>query len=458
LGKRGLNFDGNDLVARFIAGTKWDALPEPVQRKVRMCMLDDLGATLVGILTPISRITAGYAVDTWSGDEATILLHGSKASAIGAAFANGYATNGIDIDDCAMYTKGHPGAQIFPTALAVAEKLGLGGQEMLTAMVVGYEIAHRAARCWHDHHQIYQACGSWGSVACAAVASNLLGLPPEQIKCALGIAEYHAPNLPMMRDVDHPAMVKHGIGWGAMTGIAAAEMAARGFTGVPSILSFEKYQDWVADIGQHYIMVDGVIWKKYACCAWAHPTLDATAMLVRKQGIKVEDIAHIRVEGFHEAVQLGTETPITTEEAQFNLAWPLAALLVDGEVGPDQMLEHRFDAPEIRAVAGKIELLESEEFTRLYRLAVQGDPRGKYASAVTIILKDGRQFGSGMVEGNIKYPQPGWDEQRVEEKFRWLTRCVLDQARTDEIVDMVWHFEEILAVRELTQIVAQRWS
>jgi len=85
LGKRGLNFDGNDLVARFIAGTKWDALPEPVQRKVRMCMLDDLGATLVGILTPISRITAGYAVDTWSGDEATILLHGSKASAIGAA-------------------------------------------------------------------------------------------------------------------------------------------------------------------------------------------------------------------------------------------------------------------------------------------------------------------------------------------------------------------------------------
>lgn len=149
-----MKLSGNDLVTRFIAGTKWDVLPEPVQRKVRMCMLDDLGATLVGTLTMISRITADYAMETWPGDEATIVLHG-KASAIGAAFANGYAANGFDIDDCALYTRGHPGAQVFPTALAISEKLGLGGREMLTAMVIGYEIAHRAARCWHNHHRVY---------------------------------------------------------------------------------------------------------------------------------------------------------------------------------------------------------------------------------------------------------------------------------------------------------------
>jgi len=76
---------------------------------------------------------------------------------------------------------------------------------------------------WHDHHAIYQACGSWGSVACAAVACHLLRLPQEQIKHALGIAEYHAPKLPMMWDIDHPAMVKHGIGWGAMNGIVSAQ-------------------------------------------------------------------------------------------------------------------------------------------------------------------------------------------------------------------------------------------
>ena len=331
--------NGNDLVAQFIADATWSTLPAPVQRKAHMALLDILGATLVGTLTPISRITTDYAVATWPGDEATILLHGRRVSAIGAAFANGYAANGIDIDDCALYTKGHPGAQLFPTALALAEKLGLGGSQMMTAIVVGYEVAHRTARMWHDHHAIYQACGSWGSVACAAVACHLLRLPPEQIKHALGIAEYHAPNLPMMRDIDHPTMVKHGIGWGAMNGIISAQLAQRGFTGIPSILSFERYRNWVADIGQNYIMTDGVIFKEYACCAWDHPALDAARGLVRQHDFEVGDIAHIRVEGFHETVRLGTKLPTTTEAAQFNLAWPLAVFLLDGEIGPDQILD-----------------------------------------------------------------------------------------------------------------------
>jgi 2-methylcitrate dehydratase PrpD len=233
-----------DLIAQFIVNITWEQLPETVQRKARMCLVDNFGGTLAGTLTRVSQIGADYAVTAWPGDAATILLSGKKASAIGAAFANGCASNGLDVDDSARYAYGHAGAQIFPTALAVAEARNLSGAQMLTGMVVGYEVAHRIGRCWHDSRAEYQACGSWGSVACAAVAAHLLGLPAEQVKHALGIAEYHAPNLPMMRDVDDPAMVKHGIAWGAMTGITAAELAARGFTGIPSLLSLEKYQDF----------------------------------------------------------------------------------------------------------------------------------------------------------------------------------------------------------------------
>ena len=215
-----------------------------------MCLVDNLGALLAGTLTRISQIGAEYAAITWPGDQATIVLHGKRASAIGAAFANGCAANGIDIDDSARYAYGHAGAQIFSTALAVAEARGLSGAQLLTGLVVGYEIAHRVGRCWHASRPVYQACGSWGSVVCAAVAAHLMGLTAEQVWHALGIAEYHAPNLPMMRDVDHPAMVKHGIEWAAMTGIISAELAERGFTGIPGILSFDEYQAWGQDIGQ----------------------------------------------------------------------------------------------------------------------------------------------------------------------------------------------------------------
>jgi 2-methylcitrate dehydratase PrpD len=275
--------DGCDLVIEFIRNTVWEGLPADVQRKVKLCLLDNLGALLSGTLTQVSRIAAAFASQRMPGDEATILLRGKRASVAGAAFANGNAANGIDTDDSARYAYGHAGAQIFPTALALAEARGLSGAQLLSAMVVGYEVAHRVGRCWHASREVYQACGSWGSVACAAVAAHLMGLTPAQTWHALGIAEYHAPNLPMMRDVEHPAMVKHGIGWGAMTGINAAELASYGFTGIPSLLSFDKYRDWVCDIGRDYLMVDGVAWKArgYACCGWAHAAVEGARRLAK---------------------------------------------------------------------------------------------------------------------------------------------------------------------------------
>ena len=449
-----MNESGDCVVSDFITGITWEQLPPAVQRQARMATLDTLGATLAGTLTPVSRITTDLAVKTWPGDEATVLLQGQRVSAVGAAFANGYAANGLDIDDCAIYTKGHPGAQIFPTALALAESLGLGGAEMLTGLVVGYEVAHRAARIWHATHDVYQACGSWGAVACAAVAAHLLGLTPEQTQQGLGIAEYHAPNLPMMRDIDHPAMVKHGIGWGAMSGILSAQLASRGFSAIPSLFGFERVQDWVSDVGQNYIMVEGLAWKRYACCAWVHAALRGAELLVKEHDFRAEEVAHIRVEAFREAVRLGVELPTTTEEAQFNMAWPLAALLTDGEVGPEQMLEHGLGNRKIQHLAQRIEAVETEELNELYHMAVRGDPQGKYASVVTITLQDGTALNSGMVEGEINYPQQCWDEQSLEEKFRWLARHALDEARIDALVEMVWHFEEISRVEELTSLLA----
>jgi len=446
--------DGERRIAEFVSQIKWEQLPAEVRRIARLALMDTLGATLAGMPARVSQITADFARQVWPGEEATILTTGGRASAVGAAFANGYAANAVDIDDCALYTKGHPGVQIFPTALALAEAKGASGAEMLTAMVVGYEVAHRTARIWHATHEVYQACGSWGSVACAAVAAHLVGLPPDQIRHALGIAEYHAPNLPMMRDVDHPAMVKHGIGWGAMTGILSAQLAAQGFTGIPTLFGFREYQGWIEDIGRHYIIVEGLAWKRYACCAWAHPALEGLRRLVEMHRFRPDDVEGIRVEAFHETARLGTDLPETTEEAQFNVAWPLAVFLFDGEVGPKQVLEPRLGDERVRDLACRIEVVETEELNELHRLALEGDPEGKFAGRVIVRLRDGRVLDSGLVEGDINFPQRCWDEEGLERKFRWLAGYVLDQDRVDALVELVRHFEEVSDVRALTALVA----
>jgi len=428
-----------DTVTDFITNTSWTDLPPAIQTKSVSCLLDSLGATLVGAKTRVAQIADTYAREHLKGDAATILGSGAKVSAMGAAFANAVAANGTDIDDCGIHTGGHPGAQVFPTALALAEELHLSGRELLTATVIGYEVAFRAGRCMNARSTSaeesgYRACGSWGSVAMAAIAARLLGLSAAQTEQALGIAEYHAPDLPLMRDLDHPAMVKHGMGIGPLTGIMAAQLAFLGFTGVPSIFSFDEYASWVEDIGSTYLLPIGIQWKQYSCCGWNDPTLYATEHLMRTCSIPVKEITRIHIVCHRDAYRLGTRLPETTEEAQFNLAWPVACLLLHGEVRPEHVLEDNLSDPETRALARLVELEESPEFTRLLDLSDAGDPTGAEYADVTIDLADGRTYTSGPIEG------PSWDDwpaEEVESKFRWVVRETLEEAPVDDLIAMV---------------------
>jgi 2-methylcitrate dehydratase PrpD len=442
-----MTVDGNDHAAAFIRGLAWDALPVNVQLRAQMCLLDGLGATLAGTLTPASRIAAETASHLWRGNDAAIFLHNQRARAAGAAFANACAANGLDVDDDAIFTRGHPGAQLIPTVLAVGEEVGASGKAILEALVIGYEIAIRAGRCWHDDHDVYQSCGSWGSLACAAAAARLYGLDHNQTLHALGIADYHAPNAPMMRDIHDPSMVKHAIGWGAMNGITSAGLARRGFTGIPSILGFDAYRDWVLNLGEHYWMAEWVFYKEWCSCAWGHAACQAAAQLVQEQNIHIEQIARIRVRTFDEALQLYQGYPTTTEEAQFSVRWPLACLLLDGEIGPDQVLEKRLSDPRVRALFDRIELLLDPDIDALYKQAREMDLR--MYSAVSITLKDGRIVDSGIVErGADRY-----DQAALEGKFRRLVGLVLPVETVEQLVAMVGNFERLGHVQELSSML-----
>ena len=441
---------GNDRAVHFIHEVAWESFPEDVQRKARFYLMDDLAAVLGGTLTPISAITAEYAAERMKGDEATILVKGARAAAPWAAFANAYAGNGLDIDDGSTYTRGHPGVQVFPAALAVAEKQDASGRDLLEALVVGYEIALLAGRCWHDHHSDYQACGSWGSVACAAVTCRLMELNPDQTRHALGIAEYHAPNLPMMRDIDDPTMVKHGIGWGAMNGIVSAELAERGFTATPSLLGFEKYREWVSDLGKRYLLVEGIHHKRWCSCGWGHPAIAAACRLVDEHNLRADQIERIAVHTFHEAWRLHRGIPSTTEEAQFSVKWPLAAYLVDGIIGPNQILESGLKDRRIIELAERIEIMEDAEINRRFQLAHHGidSPEAAWLSRVEVTLKDGRRVDSGDVTEDFE-----WNETRFEEKFRWLAGFVLSETKIESLIGILRDCETLPRVRDLTRLL-----
>ena len=448
--------NGNDMAADYIVSVAWEDLPAEVKDKAKVCLLDALSAIVSGRLVKMTEITERFVAKLWpNADEATIYLSGKRSIAEGAAFVNANAANGLDIDDNGRYTRGHPGAQIIPVALATGERADASGREILTAIVIGYEVAHRIGRIWHTVHNVYQACGSWGSVANAAVASRIMGLNREQTRHALGIADYHAPNLPMMRAIDHPAMVKHGIGWAAMGGIMAAGLAQEGYTGVPSMLGMDEYKDWLADIGKNYIMLQGVTFKKHASCSWGHPPFASAQKLMKAHGISLEQIEKIKITGFHEMVRLGTRRPSCEEEAQFNVAWPLAALLIDGEVGPDQMLARRLGDPNILDLVSKVELIFSEELDHLYKAK-------HYPCAVELVLKDGSTISSGIEEyatvGKGRNESGGdlVTAEEVKEKFRWICKYVINPQTIEGCIALVDDFQNQPNLEKLKNLLAEK--
>jgi 2-methylcitrate dehydratase PrpD len=251
----------------------------------------------------------------------------------------------------------------------------------------------------------------------------------------------------MMRDIYNPTMVKHAIGWGAMNGVISAGLAERGYTGMPGLLTLDKYCDWVSDIGEKYWMADWVFYKEWSSCAWGHAAGVAALGLIEKHSIEPDQIKKVIVRTFEEAVSLCQNYPVTTEEAQFSVKWPLACLILDRELGPDQVLEKRFSDRKVIDLFDRIELVLDPEIDLLYKEMKEMDLR--MHSAVEITLHDGRHFDSGVVERGADC----YTEKSLEEKFRRLAAYVTEPAAIDRLVEMVWNFEQVTDVRRLIELV-----
>ena len=447
--------DGNRIAAHFIKKTSWQGLPNEVRQKAKTCVLDNLGCMIAGSQARITHICRDYVDTIWPRcNEASLVIQGRRSSLLGAAFVNANAANATDMDDDGLYCDGHPGAQLVPVTLALAEKYNLSGSQLLSALVVGYEVAHRVGGCWHDYHAVYQACGSWGSVANAAVAARVMGLDEDRIRHALGIAEYHAGNLPMMRDVDHPAMVKHGLGWAAVTGLMAAGLAAKGFSGIPSLLGFHRYRSWTESFGRDYIMVRGVSFKRYSSCLWGHPAIVASQKVIAENNLVLDQIVKIVVHGFHEMKRLGDRLPRTEEEAQFSVVWPLAVYLLHGEISPRHILQENLSDQETIALAAKIKVIESEEINQAHR-------PDSYPCRVEIFLQNEQCLDSGLVR--YEHSSTGETDTAygdytrhgdVVAKFMHITAPVIGRRAAQDLLELV---ENLDSLEDLSPFIAL-WS
>ncbi len=341
-------------VREWIVSLTATEIPPEAQHQLRRCILDGIGVALAGSVSASARIAADFAASIGRPGPATMLATGQQLAVPPAIFANAVAANAWDFDDGYRLAKGHPGAFVIMPAINAAE--AWGAEDLLAAIAVGYEIALRAAVATHRTYHHYHASGSWGALGTAACVGRLRGLSAPQMGHALGLAEYHATLAPIERCLGAPGMTKDGIGWGAFAGACAVELAARGFTGNPSLFADAANQDLIADLGEKWRLLD-LYFKPYACCRWAQPAVEAALALCAQHGLQATEIARVVVHTVREATQLYAGLPTNEEEAQYSVVWPVAMAFLYGDVSVEHICQGALQDASAQRLAQQISLI-----------------------------------------------------------------------------------------------------
>lgn len=423
-------------VPAFVRTLRFADLPADVVGQAQRCLLDLIGVAAAGARMRSAAIVNAYAATQLCGRDETarLLFDGRRAGLAGAALAGATTIDAFDAHDGHVLTKGHAGVAVLPALLAyldggVAPESAREGNELLTCVALGYEIATRAGIALHATVSDYHCSGAWSALACAALGGRWLGFDDQRLRQALGIAEYFGPRGQILRVCDHPTMLKDGSGWGAHAGVTAALLARDDFTGAPA-LTVENCDPAIwNDLGVRW-RIREQYFKPYPVCRWAQPAAEAALQLQRAHGFAADDVASVRVESFREAIDLGSQCPhpATTDEAQYSLPFAVAAALVHGRIGAAEIDGPALADPRIVRLVDTMQLAEDAGFSARF-------PAERWAR-VHIALASGHRLVSepARARGNPENPLP---DDELRHKYRELAGPVLGAHRAARIESLV---------------------
>ena len=422
------------LMQDFAASLSYQDLPEDVLKVLRRSLLDSLGVAAIGSQTEMAKIgtkTARMLFGATSASAARCLFDGNLASLAGAAMAGAISIDSIDAHDGTSPCKGHAGSAIFPALLALADERPMTGQDFATYLALAYEISYRAGLTQHDTCADYHTSGAWTAVGVAAMTARVIGCNPMQIHEAAGIGEYHGPRSQMMRCIDHPTMVRDGVGWGAPTGLTAGFLALNGFTGAPALTCEGPH--WQG-LGETWKLVSDTHYKPYPCCRWAHPSIDAAADLMVKHQITHQQISSVEIKTFHNATRLAGHRPSTADEFAYSIAFPVACMIVRGQIGPEELTAETLKDPEILRISTATELIDDPHLTQI--------SEGKRWAQVSLRLRDGRSYGSAprSPRGDVDMPL---EDSEISQKFHLFTDPILGSHNAKILENLCANFDQL---------------
>ena len=440
-----MNFKTDYKLENYILDTNWQDLPCEVQERLKGCMIDLFGALIVGSKSQQFAAGLKLAKSVFGGGDIAVIGSGEHFSFAGASTAMGHSSNAYDIDDGHNITRAHPGTSFVGAILAAAYEKNVSRNEFLTALLVAYETTVRMGAALMDYYNYAHSSGTFGAVGVAAGVGRLFGFNKEQLNNALSVAEFNAPLVPGIRSVEYPSMNKDGVPFGVMTGVLAVLDTACGFTGNKHMLEADEYRHYVDDLGQKYQVMD-LYFKPYPCCRWAHPAIDACLELISEHKISPSDIEKVTIHTFKRATMLSKIVPKTADEAQYNIAYPVASSIVYGDFGFTQVLEENLNDSTVIDMMSRLEFKVDENLDKRF-------PAERICRA-EIKTKQGDTYISSECEprGEAK-ENIGIDW--LSDKFYRITGPVLSKQAQNKLLKLITQDND-LPIREIVDTVNKK--
>ena len=435
-------FKSDYKLENFILDTKWADLPEKVQTRARVCFIDLMGALLIGSLS--EQFITGKRLGRAVYGNGNIAVIGSKErfSFMGAAAAMGHSSNAYDIDDGHNIIRAHPGTSFIGGILAAAYEKNISFKELLTTLVISYETTIRMGQAIMDYYNFAHSSGTFGAVGTAAGVGRIYGFTKEQMNNVLSVAEFNAPLIPGIRSVEYPSMNKDGVAFGVMIGTLAVMETLSDFTGNKNLLEADEYKHYLYDLSKNYEIMK-LYFKPYTCCRWAHPAIDSCFEVIKNNSISYKEIKEVTIYTFNRATMLSKIIPKTADEAQYNIAYPVAAAIVTGDFGLKQITKEAFTNSEIISMMNKLNFKVDSIIDEQFPL--------RRICRAEIITNDNQYFISSECEPRGEaHENIGIDW--IKEKFKRITEPVLTQDFQENILELMEKELNISVVKLVDEI------
>lgn len=445
-------------LAEYVARFSYEQAPPPVIDRAKQIFVDTLGCAVAGYTAAREECgwILGLVKQLGGTPEATVWMDGFRTSSVHAALANGTMIHTVDFDDTHPGSVSHLGASLLATVLAVGERTGASGRDVLAALVAGYEVGARVGNAVNKdgrtHYRFWHPTATVGTIGAAAAAAKLMGLDADRIEQAIGLAVDQAAGFRYC--IDHGDFSKSlHPGWAAMRAVLSAQLMTLGVTGPKGLLESDagfcratsaspSLEELTRGLGAEFEILRDAL-KFYPTIHCSHTAIEATLGVVARHDVAPEDVDRVDVRISDLAKGQGMNPdPVTPLAARLSIPFCVATAVLRRHVRLEDFTEEQLHDPAIRAFIPKVNVIPERAFNLQY-------PAG-FVADLTLRTRRGREHRAFLVYPRGHPDRPA-GEAEVLEKYRALTALTWPPARAEQVLGILRELEKLESVRELAR-------